>query len=219
MKNFFVSYNKADRDWAEWIAWTLEEKQLSVVIQAWDFRPGGNFVWEMQRAATGTERTLLVLSEDYLNAEFTQPEWTAAFVQDPKGEKRKLFPVRVRPCRPTGLLEPVIYVDLVGLAPEAAERELLQGIVERAKPVEKPRFPGGEISRGSFGLGDAERVVTRPAPFPGEPPHSAGKAVAIWREKLEFLQEQEAILADPAQRFTLRHQIEEARAKIAELGG
>jgi hypothetical protein len=216
MKNFFVSYNRADKNWAEWIAWTLEEHDLSVVIQAWDFRPGGNFVWEMQKAATGTERTLLVLSEDYLKAEFTQPEWMAAFAQDPKGEQRKLFPVRVRPCRPEGLLQSVIYVDLVGLPPEEAEKNLLQGIAERAKPAVKPPFPG-EISKGSFGLG--ERVAPRPVPFPGQPARTGGKAAAIWREKLDFLQEQEAIVADPAQRFALRKQIEEARAKVAELGG
>ena len=51
VKDFFVSYNKADRDWAEWIAWTLEEAGYSVVIQAWDFRAGGNFVLEMHKAA------------------------------------------------------------------------------------------------------------------------------------------------------------------------
>jgi hypothetical protein len=46
MKDFFVSYNRADRDWAEWIAWQLEEAGYSVVIQDWDFRPGENlFFW------------------------------------------------------------------------------------------------------------------------------------------------------------------------------
>ena len=25
-KDFFISYNKADREWAEWIAWQLEEE-------------------------------------------------------------------------------------------------------------------------------------------------------------------------------------------------
>lgn len=49
MKDFFISYNKADRTWAEWIAWQLEEARYSVVVQAWDFRPGSNFVLEMQR--------------------------------------------------------------------------------------------------------------------------------------------------------------------------
>ncbi|MCZ6680222.1 MAG: toll/interleukin-1 receptor domain-containing protein, partial [Candidatus Poribacteria bacterium] len=78
MKDFFISYNGKDKPWAEWIAWTLEEAGYEVVIQAWDFRPGGNFVMEMQKAATGTERTIAVLSDNYLNAEYTQPEWAAA---------------------------------------------------------------------------------------------------------------------------------------------
>ncbi|MEM1254544.1 MAG: toll/interleukin-1 receptor domain-containing protein [Cyanobacteria bacterium P01_H01_bin.21] len=37
-------------------------------MQAWDFRPGGNFVLDMQRAAAETDKTLVVLSENYLNA-------------------------------------------------------------------------------------------------------------------------------------------------------
>ena len=81
MKDFFISYTKADKAWAEWIAWTLEEAGLSVIIQAWDFRPGGNFVLDMQRAASETEKTIVVLSPAYLEAEYTQPEWAAAFAE------------------------------------------------------------------------------------------------------------------------------------------
>ena len=40
MKDFFISYHKADKNWTEWSAWTLEEAEYSVVIQAWNFRPG-----------------------------------------------------------------------------------------------------------------------------------------------------------------------------------
>ena len=36
----------------------------------------------------------------------------------------------------------------------------------------------------------------------------------IWREKLDYLLEQEAMTADPATKFALRKQIEEARNKI-----
>src|SRR6202030_2215507 len=81
--DFFISYNKADRPWAEWIAWVLEEAKYSVILQAWDFRPGMNFVLEMQKATAGAKRTIVVLSEDFLKAKFTQPEWAAAFAQDP----------------------------------------------------------------------------------------------------------------------------------------
>jgi hypothetical protein len=64
LKDFFISYNKADRAWAEWIAWQLEEAGYSTEIQAWDFRPGSNFVLEMHRASQEAERTVAVLSLD-----------------------------------------------------------------------------------------------------------------------------------------------------------
>jgi hypothetical protein len=33
MKDFFVSFNSADKAWADWIAWTLEEAGYQVVYQ------------------------------------------------------------------------------------------------------------------------------------------------------------------------------------------
>ncbi len=53
MKDFFFSCNKADRRWAEWIGWQLEEVGYSIAIQAWDIRPGMNFAAQMKRASGG----------------------------------------------------------------------------------------------------------------------------------------------------------------------
>jgi tetratricopeptide (TPR) repeat protein len=143
LKDFFISYNKADRAWAEWIAWQLEEAGYSTEIQAWDFRPGSNFVLEMHRASQEAERTVAVLSLDYLQALYTQPEWAAAFAQDPKGEKQVLLPVRVEECEFRGLLGQVIYIDLVGREEDTARDELLKGVSsDRAKPDNPPSFPG-----------------------------------------------------------------------------
>jgi len=142
MKDFFISYNSADRQWAEWIAWQLEDAGYSTAIQAWDFRPGSNFVLEMQKAATEAQRTIAVLSPDYLKSLFTQPEWAAAFAQDPTGEKRTLVNLRVRECELKGLLSQIVYVDLVGLDETAARETLLAGVqTERAKPKTAPVFP------------------------------------------------------------------------------
>ena len=44
-------------------------------------------------------------------------------------------------------------------------------------------------------------------------------AISIWKEKLEFFRMQEAVVSDPAQKFTLKKNIEEAETKIRELGG
>jgi hypothetical protein len=140
--DFFISYNKADRDWAEWIAWVLEEAGYSVVIQAWDIRPGKNFVIEMQRAICDAARTIPVLSLNYIDAEFTQPEWAATFVQDPTGKNAKLVPVIVRKCDPPGLLKSIIHINLSNLLKrDDARRELLDGIRRgRVKPLHEPDF-------------------------------------------------------------------------------
>lgn len=163
MKDFFVSYNSHDRAWAEWIAWTLEEAGYSVVIQAWDFRPGGNFVLDMQRAAADTERTIAVLSDHYLQAEYTQPEWAAAFAKDPQSLKRLMIPVRVQSCQVDGMLAQIVYVDLVGISQADAQQRLLDMLQERAKPAIAPAFPGQ----------GGEPTPASPTPiFPGSAPEN-----------------------------------------------
>lgn len=141
MNDFFVSYNKADRAWAEWIAWTLEEVGYKTVIQAWDFRPGGDFVLDMHAATSTTARTIAVLSDAYLSAEFTHPEWANAFARDPKGENRLLIPVLVSNCQVEGLLKTRTHEKLVGLTEDAARQRLLDCVKDRAKPDSRPKFP------------------------------------------------------------------------------
>jgi hypothetical protein len=157
MKDFFISYNKADKSWAEWIAWTLEESGYSVTIQAWDFRPGCNFVLEMQQAAADANQTIAVMSHTYLEAAFTKPEWAAALAQDPQGKHRKLVPVRVAECKPMGILEPICYVDLVELQETEARVTLLEAFAERAKPKSAPTFPGGP-TRGAIHVSSTQPV-------------------------------------------------------------
>ncbi|NEQ50319.1 MAG: toll/interleukin-1 receptor domain-containing protein [Leptolyngbya sp. SIO3F4] len=160
-KDFFVSYTSCDLTWAEWIAWILEENGHSVIIQAWDFRPGGNFILDMQRAAAEAERTIMVLSEAYLNAMYTQPEWAAAFTQDPTSTKRQLLPIRVAPCEPPGMLAAVVYVDLVGKTETEAEQLLLEALQERAKPSRRPSFPHTTLAPA-----EAKASNTTAKPFP-----------------------------------------------------
>lgn len=163
MADFFISYNKNDRQWAEWIAWTLEDAGYSVVIQAWDFRPGQNFVLQMQKALAESKATLAVLSQSYLDAFYTQSEWAATLAQDPKGTQRKLIPVRVAPCEPQGLLKPSIFIDLVGLSEDAAKAALLNGLLERAKPKASPAFPGTSTPRPVF---PGYEIYPTPPPSP-----------------------------------------------------
>jgi tetratricopeptide (TPR) repeat protein len=141
-KDFFISYNKADEEWAVWIAYQLEANGYTTIIQAWDFKPGNNFIIEMDRASRETKRTICVLSPSYFTSNFTPSEWAAAFVQDPKGENRKIIPIRVRPFEQVGLLASIVYIDLVDKDENSTKRTLLEGVQDgRAKPNSPPKFP------------------------------------------------------------------------------
>ena len=141
-KDFFISYSKADLVWAEWIAWQLEEAGYSTILQAWDFRPGSNFVLDMNEAAEKASRTIAILSPHYLEAQYAQPEWAAALGPDPTGEETRLIPIRVEQCELKGLLQQIVYIDLVALNEHEAKSQLLRGVLpKRAKPVQTPAFP------------------------------------------------------------------------------
>lgn len=145
-RDFFVSYTSADRGWATWISWQVEAAGHSVLVQEWDFVPGSNWMVGMERGVTECERTIAVLSPAYLRSVYGRQEWQAVQSADPLGLARKLVPVRVAPCTPSGLLATVVYADLVDQGEEDARKRLLDGIgaagTGRSRPTRPPRFPG-----------------------------------------------------------------------------
>jgi len=160
-KDFFISYTGKDSQWAQWIAFELEAAGYTTSIQAWDIRPGSNFVAEMDEAATHALRTIPLLSEAYLGSDYAFAEWAAAFRADPKGKQGKVLPVLIQPCRIEGLLGPIGYIDLVDLDAQKAREKLLAGVKrERAKPASVP-FPTVPVPSGP--------LVNRPV-FPGSLP-------------------------------------------------
>lgn len=172
--DFFISYTKADNVWAQWIAWELEKEGYDCVIQAWDFRPGGDFMQQMRAAVEAADQTIAVFSPEYFESTFAAAEMNAALVDDPLGIQGKLVPVRIAECEPAGLLRGRVYIDLVGKAEEVARRELLQGIsasrLTRSKPAEavhfpaKPSFPGDNLENVSPTVEATHPTIEAPHP-------------------------------------------------------
>ncbi len=161
--DFFVSYTGADREWAEWIAWTLEAASYRVVIQAWDFTAGTHLVEKLHRATEQAPRTVVVLSAAYLTSVSAAPEWQAAWAADPSGRARKLLVFRVEECDRPGLLGQIVSVDLFGITQDAARHMVVAAAAgERGKPATEPGFPGA--------LGGAGATVGGPVFPPDLPP-------------------------------------------------
>jgi TIR domain len=160
--DFFVSYTQADRHWAKWIAWQLEEANYRVVVQAQDFVLGTNWIDAMHEGIQNSERTIAVLSGAYLESAYGRAEWQAAWAADPAGKDRKLVVVRVEDCDRPGLLAGVVGTDLFGLDEGAARSRLLKkvsdAITGTAGFTTRPSFPG------------ASRAIPEKPRFPGALP-------------------------------------------------
>ncbi|GHO90136.1 hypothetical protein KSF_001840 [Reticulibacter mediterranei] len=164
--DFFISYANQDHDWAAWIAWHLEAQGYTTILQAWDSHAGRNVVLEMDRATKQAERTIAVLSPEYLSSKVTPAEWTTAFTRDPSGERGTLLPIHVQPCDVEGVLGQMVFVDLVGRTEQEALDVLLASVHQQhGKPLRAPAFSSHS---------------SRPKPdyFPGAPPsHSNRRSV------------------------------------------
>lgn len=66
MKDFFVSYTGADLNHATWVAEVLEKSGYTVTIQAWDFKPGDNFVSKINEALSECKKLVVFSRRNYL---------------------------------------------------------------------------------------------------------------------------------------------------------
>src|SRR3954471_22327666 len=153
-RDFFVSFNQADRGWATWIAWVLEENRHSVFFQDWDFR--GSFIEQMHQASLRAGRTLVVLSNAYLHSEYARSEAWAALARDPVGREDRIVTVKVGPTGDLGLFRHFAFLDLTTGAEADAERLLRERAKRsldasyRPKPEARPQFPGQAAPKPPF---------------------------------------------------------------------
>lgn len=144
LKDFFVAYHKADRFWAEWIAWQLEDAGYTTILPAWDFQVGTNFNAEMRKAAAKAKYSIIILSPDYFAIRENVEEWNTIFRQSIAHKQEKLIPVLVRQCEQTHLnyLHSIVPIDLLECDEMTAMYRLLAGVRhERIKPSLPPPFP------------------------------------------------------------------------------
>jgi hypothetical protein len=145
IRDFFVSFTRADAQWARWIAYVLEEAGYSVWFQDWDFR--ANWVSRMQEALAKSRRTIVVLSDAYLGSKPATAEWTAVFAQDPADQNDRIVPIKVGSVTDLGLFASITYADLTDREEDAALSELIERVqiavnpAYRPKPSARPEFP------------------------------------------------------------------------------
>lgn len=128
MKDFFVSYTGTDINFATWVAEVLESENYSVIIQAWDFRPGDNFVTKINESLKECKKLIVILSDSYLKSKWCEAEWTVKLAEQIRLNERRIIPIRIAPVNLEGLLSPIVYIDIVDKTEEDAQNEILAGV-------------------------------------------------------------------------------------------
>ena len=140
----------------------LEEAGYTVWFQDWDV--GGNFVEQMNRAHAQANRTLVVLSDNYLESDFTLAEWSARFEQDPSAREDRLVPVKVGPVTREHLLATIVYADLTNCSEDEARERLLQRVKKATHPYDRNKPKGRPGFRPHPPFNQSGGRAVQPAP-------------------------------------------------------
>src|SRR5580698_9075090 len=102
-RHFFISRAGEDAEWAVWIADVLKESGHDYFVQDEHIQFGNSFVAKMREAMEKCQHVICVLTPDYLAKDFTLAEMDTAYRLDPRGDRRMMLIVRVKPCNPPNL--------------------------------------------------------------------------------------------------------------------
>ncbi|NER81630.1 MAG: SUMF1/EgtB/PvdO family nonheme iron enzyme [Leptolyngbya sp. SIO1D8] len=125
MSDIFISYVTADRPWAEWIAWVLEENDYPITTQALDDSSGTrSLVSNVKQALTEDEFVVIVLSQSYITFANAQPDWHLDPEQDPAQVAFKVIPLRIEDCQLPSAWGLPGYVDILDKSETEAEKAI-----------------------------------------------------------------------------------------------
>ena len=99
----FLSYNNRDRTWVEQLATSIESEQygsrsLKVFLDELDIIPGKNVIQAIENGLETARYVCPILSENSIDAEWPNMEWSIAISKDPSGSKGTIIPIWLGGC-------------------------------------------------------------------------------------------------------------------------
>ncbi|MCP4043212.1 MAG: toll/interleukin-1 receptor domain-containing protein [Gammaproteobacteria bacterium] len=206
MTNVFISYSHQDEDWKDRVV-----RQLAVLategMDVWNDRQiGAGDDWRdgIEQAIARCDVAVLLISAHFLTSPFILDREIPPLLQRRQGQGIRIVPLILSPSQWTR----VPWLKAIQARPK--DGKPLSGMSDHGAEAALSTL-AGEIA--DLLLPRPSKSVEIPIKAKGPPPPAAN----LWAEKLDYLRRQEAICSDPAQRFTLNKQIEEAETKLRAL--
>ncbi|RLD03962.1 MAG: hypothetical protein DRI56_11790 [Chloroflexota bacterium] len=112
----FISYSHKDENWVVGtLLPRLEKEGLVVCIDSRDFKPGVPSIVNMENAAEESRHTVLVLTPNWTNSEWTDFETILVQTDDPAGRRQKMIPLMLEQCNLPKRVKPLTYIDFTRL--------------------------------------------------------------------------------------------------------
>jgi hypothetical protein len=114
--DLFISYNRADEEWAEQLATRLEKelwqaKRLKVFFAPWDILPGESIDARLEHALTRSRKVGLIMTPESVASEWVNEERYTTQHIDIARRERRLVPLYRRTCDVPPFLEHIKHID------------------------------------------------------------------------------------------------------------
>jgi len=205
----FVSHSEADQAWVrDQLVPRLKQAGLRVAVDYQDFVIGTPKMANIERAVQSSRHTLIVLTPDWIEGEWTALDSLFAGTFDPAARQRKLIPLLLKPCELPPRIKILTYADFTAPEERALQWERLvdalrpEGGQGDAPPPDVPQEQPDFVNRErELDLLDVERLGASRSPYLLlSAPAGLGKTYLL-RQVLQNIQEDHASRA----RWTVRY--------------
>lgn len=94
----FLSYNSAQRDWTRNLVQRLSKEGFKVWFDERELKPTESFIPELAKGVEKSKKVALIVSPEYLNANWTIYEMNIAIARDPSGRDDLIMPIIHTKC-------------------------------------------------------------------------------------------------------------------------
>jgi hypothetical protein len=96
----FISYSRQDEAWVrDWLLPQLERQGICAYVDFRHFDVGAPVLVNIERAVAHCPKTLLVLTPDWVESEWTAFEGLLLQTDDPAGLRRRVLPILLKKCK------------------------------------------------------------------------------------------------------------------------
>jgi hypothetical protein len=134
----FISYSHKDAAFVDRLAVALIEKNIKVWKDNWKTLAGDSFVKKIQAGIEGASHFCLVLSKHSMESKWVEKEIEQALLQESKGDKIVILPIRIDDCTVPDSLSDRLYDDF--------QSDFDAG-VKHIIAVVSPRYNRGDVGR------------------------------------------------------------------------